>query len=290
MKQTARTRRWPIRCALACTLAAVILLAVTGFAFIRIIQGPEAILDLRDAEAGDYVAMEVPLIYGFYAEECASQEGDATAWLAFVPNGDGFATVILPERYFDSSQSVLDETYAILNGEQDSLEHYILVTGTVEELSEEAQTYLYEWFGLNMEWMQEAGLVGEVEDYADVLSIMALRVDTIGHLPAVWVYVLSSAAWLCLMVAVVIFLLWSLGKFDARPPRPEAGVGDAPAGSMPGLEELLQEENAGGASPETAEETAAPDGAGEGKADPAEAAGEAPGPEIPEKEEGEADA
>lgn len=206
----------------AAILAAVILLVVTGFAFVDMLRGSEFVSDITQLSAGDYVTTNVDMILGYFAEEYNGSD-EVTALYAVVPCDQYFAVVILPERYFDSGDVIYDSTYAFINGETAAVNDYILVTGTAEELTGDTSAMFYDWFGLNKDWMTEAGLIdSEVEDYANHLSLIALRVDRTGRLSTSWSLALSAVAWALLMYAMIVFLRLSLGKYAP------AGSGDKP--------------------------------------------------------------
>lgn len=211
-----RAKRAVIRACAAAVLA-LVLLAATGFAVVDMLRGPDVTADMTGLAPGDFVTTNVDMILGYFAEEYNGKD-EVTALYAVVPYGGRFAVVILPERYFDSADTVYDSTYDFINGRTAFINDYILVTGTAEELTDETAAMFYDWFGLNKDWMAEAGLVdADVQDYADHLSLVALRADMTGRLPAVWAWTLSGIAWALLMYAVIVFLRLTLGKYAPEP-------------------------------------------------------------------------
>lgn len=214
--------------AVCAIILALVLLASTGFAVVDMLRGAEFVSDATQLGVGDYVTTNIDMILGYYAEEY-NKNDKVTALYAVVPYDGRFAAVILPQRYFESADVIFDSTYAFINGESGSVNEYILVTGTAEELTGETSGMLYEWFGLNKDWMTEAGLIsGEVTDYAEHLSDVALRVDRTGALPTAWAVALTGLAWALLMYAVVVFLHLTLGRYDPKPETPpeEAAAAD----------------------------------------------------------------
>ncbi len=203
--------------ACAAIVLALVLLAVTGFAIADMLRGPAVTPDVTGLESGDYITTNVDMILGYFAEEYNSRD-EVTALYAVVPYDGRFAVVILTERYFDSAYTVYDATYEFINGRTAFINDYILVTGTAEELTDETLAMFYDWFGLNKDWMTEAGLItGEVDDFAKCLSGVALRADMTGRLPSIWAWVLSGCAWLFIMYGVIVFLRLSLGKYEPEP-------------------------------------------------------------------------
>lgn len=244
---------------------AVIFLAVSGFGFIDVLKGPAETAVVDGVEDGAYVSTGISAILGFY---CEGYRGDTTtSWYAIVPEADSYVTVVFPKRYFDSAETILEETYDLINGKSAELSHYIYVEGTVGRLSEDAKTKLYDWYDLNRSWMQEAGIAGEVEDFSQVLSDTAIYVDTIGGSSAARVYILSTLAGLLLIYAVVVIARIGLGKYN-----------QTPAEENPGADEEAQTKEETGA-----EENAAADGSAD-----ADMPAEIPaGDDVGEKEENE---
>ena len=227
-KDNKRLRSAWIRSGTALVLA-VIFLAVSGFGFIDVLKGPAETAIVDGVEDGAYVSTGISAILGFY---CEGYRGDTTtSWYAIVPEADSYVTVVFPRRYFDSAETILEETYDLINGKSTELSHYVYVEGTVGRLSEDAKTKLYDWYDLNRSWMQEAGIAGEVEDFSQVLSDTAIYVDTIGGSSAALVYTLSTLAGLLLIYAVVVMARIGLGKYS-----------QTPAGDNPGLDEEAQAE------------------------------------------------
>lgn len=214
--------------ACAAALLALALLAATGFAIVDLLRGPVVTADASQLSPGGYITTNVDMILGYFAEEYSSGSGETTAVYAVVPYDGRFFAVILPERYFDSADVIYSSTYDFINGRTDSINSYILVTGTAEELSEQTAAMFYDWFGLNLDWMTEAGLTGgEVDDYADHISLVALRADVTGRLPSAWTWALTGAAWALLIYAAAVFLRLTLGKYAPKPqtgPDPEETV------------------------------------------------------------------
>ena len=218
-----RAKRAFIR-ACAAILLALALLAATDFAIVDMLRGPKVTADASELSPGDYVTTNVDMILGYFAEEYNGSD-EVTALYAVVPYGGRFAVIILPERYFDSADTVYNSTYDFINGRTAFINDYILVTGTAEELTDKTAAMFYDWFGLNKDWMAEAGLVdADVQDYADHLSLAALRADMTGRLPSVWAWVLSGIAWVLFMYAVAVFLRLTLGKYAPEPEQAGSGA------------------------------------------------------------------
>lgn len=217
-----RAQRAIARAVIAAVLG-LILLAVSGFAIVKLIKGAELRSELDGLQKGDYITTNVDMILGYFAEEYTGDK--VKTHYAVVPEKGVLYAVILPERYFDSADTIFDATYDFINGRTDRLSSYILVTGTAEELTDDTAAMFYEWFGLNKDWLAEVGLVdAEVTDYTNHVCLTALRGDQTGSVSMVWAWVLTGLAWAGFIYAAIILLRLTLGKYD---PKPEA-AGSAP--------------------------------------------------------------
>lgn len=209
----------------------LILLAASGFAIIKLVKGAEIRSELKGIEKGDYITTNVDMILGYFAEEYTGDK--VKTHYAIVPENGMLYAVILPERYFDSADTIFDATYDFINGRTDRLSSYILVTGTAEELPDNTASMFYDWFGLNKDWMSEAGLVsGDVSDYANHICLTALRGDRTGTVSIVWAWVLTGLAWAGFIYAAIVFLRLTLGKYNPKPEAAESAP-DAAAETEP---------------------------------------------------------
>jgi len=225
-----RKLRGALTRALVALLIAVFLLVATNFAIIDVIRGPEELGPITEDDLGSYVSAKVSVIMDFYAEDYSRLRNTVTGWYAIVPHDGKLLTVLLTPRYFDSAGQVIDDTYSYINGLTDGLDKYFAVHGTIDSLELQAQEMLHEWFSLNKGWMEEAGLIGEVTDFSQVLSPYVLRVDRVGSLSFAWMLILNVAALLCLVYIFIVYLRYRLGKYDNKPGNSEPG-GAAPADS-----------------------------------------------------------
>jgi hypothetical protein len=195
------TRKLP-RAFSALFLAAVIF-STMGAAVFDSLGSPKELETVSEENIGDYVSQEVYFILDYYAEEGNSSGGDASGRYAVVPQGGMLVTYLIPDRYFDSMDTVLNDTYAWLNGEIDSLDKYFIVNGTVDRLDSTTEGLFYEWFNQSHDWMADAGLIDASEDYANYLSPYIIKVGYIGAYPAILAYVLSAFALFCLVYFVI---------------------------------------------------------------------------------------
>lgn len=217
-------------------LAAVLLLAVSGFGVFRLLRGGDTFTTIDEVQPGDYVSRDVYLILGYFA---SGYRGDhVTEQYAVVPIDGKMVAFCFPERWFESAGTILSNTQNLLTGNASTIDQYIRVAGTVKAIPEEASNQLYSWFGENKDWMTQAGMIGEVEDYADFLPEVVIQVDAVGSMSSGWVVALSIAAALCLVYAVIVLVRIALKKY--RTPditveiaeESDAVADDAPAAAL----------------------------------------------------------
>ena len=211
-----RAKRAWIRFA-AALLAAVVLLAVSGFGIFRMLGTPKSLLpsdpyalaaegsgeDARasdTAQVGDFAEHEVYLILKNFAE---GTRGDKVVErYGVVPVNGKLVAFCFPQRWLASEQAVVDSTQDLLNGVSYQIDNYIIVRGTLEPMSERVSAQLYSWFAENQEWMTQGGLIPETEDAAEALADYVVQVDRVGRLSMGWVVGLTIAAGVCLLYAL----------------------------------------------------------------------------------------
>ena len=205
-----RLRHALIRLA-AAVLAAVLLLTVSGFGVFKLLRGSKSFAAIDEVQVGDYVEHKVYLNLGY----CASgyHHGRITEKYAVIPVNGQMVAFCFPSRWFDSADTIQSVTSDLRNGKASTIDKYILVTGTVKAVPEAVSSQLYSWFGENKDWMEQSGLIGEVEDYADVLPDVMVYVDTVGSMSVGWVIALSVVAALCLIYAIIVLVRIARKKY-----------------------------------------------------------------------------
>ena len=202
----------------AALLAALVLLAVSGFGIFKMLGTPGSLTaDYSDmsydvegsaepepvktgAQVGDFVEHEVNLILKNFAE--GTRGGTVRERYAVVPVQGKLVAFRFPQRWLESEQAVVDATQDLLNGVGQYIDKYIVVRGTVQALPEAVSGELYSWFADNQEWMQQGGLISSEQDAAASLADYMVSVDTVGKLPFGAVIGLTAAAGLCLLYAL----------------------------------------------------------------------------------------
>ena len=201
---------------IAALIAAVVLLAVSGFGIFKMLGTPKSLtsdsLSMLAAEGsaeeeaptgaqlGDYVEHEVNLIMKNFAE---GTRGDTVRERYGVVPVDGKLVAFrFPQRWLESEQAIVDATQELLNGTAQYIDKYIVVRGTVQAMPEDVSGELYSWFADNQEWMQQAGLISSEQDAAASLADYMVSVDSVGKLPVGAVVGLTAAAGVCLLYAL----------------------------------------------------------------------------------------
>ena len=203
---------------IAALLAALVLLAVSGFGIFKMLGTPRSLMaDYTDmsydvegsaepepvktgAQVGDYVQHEVNLILKNFAE--GTRGGAVRERYAVVPVQGKLVAFRFPQRWLASEQAIVDATQELLNGAAQYIDKYIVVRGTVQTMPEDVAGELYSWFADNQEWMTQAGLISSEQDAAASLADYMVSVDSVGKLPIGAVVGLTAAAGLCLLYAL----------------------------------------------------------------------------------------
>lgn len=208
-------------------LIAAVILYLTAPAVVDSLGSPEEMDALVEENVGDYITHEVYFILDYYAEEGSDAEGEeVTGRYIVVPQGEMLVTYLVPSDYFDSVDTVLNDTFDWLNGNIEYLDKYFVANGTVDRLDASTQGLFYEWFDQSHEWMEDAGLIGEATDYADYLSPYIVKVGYVGTYTAAVAYMLAVAAVLCLAYSIFTFYSFAAGKNKTGSKYP------APAGTV----------------------------------------------------------
>ena len=236
---------------IAGVLAAVVLLAASGFGVFRIARGAQEIAGTFDADPGTFVQHDIAFILNTF-----SDPNGGSAQYAVVPIGGQLVAFRFPARWDASVQTIADATNSILQGQSYSVDSFIRVTGTVKAMPEDVSTALYGWYTENNAYLQQIGAIGDSDDAADYLPDAIVRVDYVGGIPQGWVEGLTVAAAACLIYAIVVFIRILCGKYDEvklpditfelvdmtpeTPAEPETVPEEAPAEPEPAPEEATE--------------------------------------------------
>ena len=194
---------------IAGVLAAVVLLAASGFGVFRIARGAHKIVDTFDADPGTFVQHDIVFILDTFSDPAGG-----SAQYAVVPIGGQLVAFRFPARWDASVQTIADATTSVLQGQSYSIDSFIRVTGTVKAMPEAVSSELYSWYTDNHDYLQQIGAIGDSDDAADYLPDAIVRVDYVGGIPQGWVEGLTVAAAACLIYAIVVLIRILCGKYD----------------------------------------------------------------------------
>lgn len=196
---------------IAGVLAAIVLLAASGFGVFRIARGAQEIAGTFDADPGTFVQHDIVFILNTFDDPAGG-----SAQYAVVPIGGKLVAFRFPARWDASVQTIADATNSILQGQSYSVDSFIRVTGTVKTMPEAVSSALYDWYTENNAYLQQIGAIGDSDDAADYLPDAIVRVDYVGGIPQGWVEGLTVAAVACLIYAIVVFIRILCGKYDEQ--------------------------------------------------------------------------
>lgn len=196
---------------IAGVLAAIVLLAASGFGVFRIARGAQEIAGTFDADPGTFVQHDIVFILNTFDDPAGG-----SAQYGVVPIGGKLVAFRFPARWDASVKTIADATNSILQGQSYSVDSFIRVTGTVKAMPEDVSSALYDWYTENNAYLQQIGAIGDSDDAADYLPDAIVRVDYVGGIPQGWVEGLTVAAAACLIYAIVVFIRILCGKYDEQ--------------------------------------------------------------------------
>ncbi len=190
-------------------LAAIVLLAASGFGVFRLGRGAQEIAGTFDADPGTFVQHDIVFILNTF-----SDPNGGSAQYGVVPIGGKLVAFRFPARWDASVKTISDATNSVLQGQSYSVDSFIRVTGTVKTMPEDVSSALYSWYTDNHDYLQQIGAIGDSDDAADYLPDAIVCVDTVGSIPQGWVEGLTVAAVACLIYAIVVLIRILCGKYD----------------------------------------------------------------------------
>lgn len=196
---------------IAGVLAAIVLLAASGFGVFRLGRGAQEIAGTFDADPGTFVQHDIVFILNTF-----SDPNGGSAQYGVVPIGGQLVAFRFPARWNASVKTIADATNSVLQGQSYSVDSFIRVTGTVKAMPEDVSSALYSWYTDNHDYLQQIGAIGDSDDAADYLPDAIVRVDYVGGIPQGWVEGLTVAAVACLIYAIVVFIRILCGKYDEQ--------------------------------------------------------------------------
>lgn len=201
--------RHAFRRGVAGLLAAIVLLAASGFGVFRIARGAQEIAGTFDADPGTFVQHDIAFILNTF-----SDPNGGSAQYGVVPIGGKLVAFRFPARWNASVKTIADATTSVLSGQSYSVDSFIRVTGTVKTMPEAVSSALYDWYTENNAYLQQIGAIGDSDDAANYLPDATVCVDTVGSIPQGWVEGLTVAAVACLIYAIVVLIRILCGKYE----------------------------------------------------------------------------
>lgn len=201
--------RHALRRGVAGLLAAIVLLAVSGFGVFRIARGAQEISGTFDSDPGTFVQHDIVFILNTF-----SDPNGGSAQYGVVPIGGKLVAFRFPARWNASVKTIADATTSVLSGQSYSVDSFIRVTGTVKTMPDAVSSALYDWYTENHAYLQQIGAIGDSDDAADYLPDEIVCVDTVGSIPQGWVEGLTVAAVACLIYAIVVLIRILCGKYE----------------------------------------------------------------------------
>ena len=142
---------------IAGVLAAVVLLAASGFGVFRIAKGAQSIEGTFDADPGTFVQHDIIFILDTFEDPAGG-----SAQYAVVPIGGQLVAFRFPARWDASVKTIANATTSVLQGQSYSIDSFIRVTGTVKAMPEAVSSEIYSWYTDNHDYLQKIGAIGAV--------------------------------------------------------------------------------------------------------------------------------
>jgi len=191
----------------------VIILAVFGSSFYKLIKGPEDLFSLpveklqNSYTEGD-IDVLIDVFAQYYSENDSGTENIIKDYYV-VPIGEKeyFALEVKPDD-FGIAKKIYDETYEYIIGAKEELTTSMKVTGTISRMNDE----LYDYY---MDWFESSGLLADIsaENMKDIALPYVLRTDYIGHFEYTFVYVVLAAVCIIFLYAVIILIKGLTGGY-----------------------------------------------------------------------------
>lgn len=201
-----------IRAAVALVIALVLVL-VSGFAFVYQLGGPEEVTDGAQLAGHSYVSADIKWVMDVVGTETNRATGKVLYYYVVAPVGNRFTLLRVDAGQLENVQALKAETTALLVGESKAMTIHMPVRGMVAQAEQGAYSLLNSWFNDNIEWMTIAGVVGEEPSAADYLVDECILVDRVGACGEGVSAVLSIAAAVFVLYALVECVLMATGYY-----------------------------------------------------------------------------
>lgn len=201
-----------IRAAIALVIA-LALVIVSGFAFVYQLGGAAEVTDGAQLDGNSYVSADIKWVMDVVGTETSRASGKVLYYYVVAPVGNRFTLLRVDAGQLENVQALKAETTALLVGESKAMTIHMPVRGMVAQAEQGAYSLLNSWFNDNIEWMTIAGVVGEEPSAADYLVDECILVDQVGAFGEGLSAVLSIAAALFVLYALVECALMAAGHY-----------------------------------------------------------------------------
>lgn len=201
-----------IRAAIALVIA-LALVIVSGFAFVYQLGGATEVTDGAQLDGNSYVSADIKWVMDVVGTETSRASGKVLYYYVVAPVGNRFTLLRVSADQLEDVQALKAETTALLVGESKAMTIHMPVRGMVAQAEQGAYSLLNSWFNDNIEWMTIAGVVGEEPSAADYLVDECILVDQVGAFGEAVSAVLSIAAALLVLYALVECALMAAGHY-----------------------------------------------------------------------------
>lgn len=201
-----------IRAAIALVIA-LALVIVSGFAFVYQLGGATEVTDGAQLDGNSYVSADIKWVMDVVGTETSRASGKVLYYYVVAPVGNRFTLLRVDADQLEDVQALKAETTALLVGESKAMTIHMPVRGMVAQAEQGAYSLLNSWFNDNIEWMTIAGVVGEEPSAADYLVDECILVDQVGAFGEGLSAVLSIAAALFVLYALVECALMAAGHY-----------------------------------------------------------------------------
>ena len=202
--------------AAAALIAAVILLACTGWAFRFLLGEPTKVTQGADLTDGDYVTTDI----GYIMDVCGVDRDDATgaitAYYAITPIGDQFAVIRFPAADGDTLRAFEIETNSYLYGMQKTVGYRMSATGMARTLPEDVAALLSEWFAGVKETMIASGMIADTEDTSIYLCPCMIDTQNLGTVSTGMAVTMTVIAAVLAVYAVLELVLLACGVYKKK--------------------------------------------------------------------------
>lgn len=185
------------RC-IAAVVAAVLLLAISGFGVFSLILGPTELETCPEDElVGRYIRFDsTNVVYGYASS--SNSNGDPVAHSYIISLGDKYLSAFVDADESESFEAAGEAFYAWFSGEAESIPSYGSFTGEVREADPELVEML-------TGWLVEAELAADEAEAASLIIPADIYVNDIGGMSYTLIWILSAAA--VLLIAYAVFEL-----------------------------------------------------------------------------------